>query len=244
MMNVQFIIHEEEVFVIEVNPRASRTVPFLSKVTKIPLAQIATQVILGKSLIELGYKDGLYPNSKNVHVKAPVFSFAKLTKVEPFLGPEMKSTGEVMGSDLTLDKALYKAFSASGYKLKDYGTVLFTVSDESKDEAVEVAQRFSDIGYALIATKGTASFFQSKGLKVQTVSKIHDQETGNLLDLIRSNEIHIVINTMGKDREASTDGFIIRREATERGIPLFTSLDTARAIVRVLESRSFMTRSL
>jgi len=244
MMNVQFIIHEEEVFVIEVNPRASRTVPFLSKVTQIPMAQIATQVILGRKLTELGYEDGLYPISQQVHVKAPVFSFAKLTKVEPFLGPEMKSTGEVLGSDITLDKALYKAFSASGYKLKDYGTVLFTVSDDSKDEAVEVARRFSEIGYQLIATKGTAAFLHSKGLKVQVVPKIHDQETGNLLDLIRSGDIHLVINTMGKDREASTDGFIIRREATERGIPLFTSLDTARAIVRVLESRSFMTRCL
>jgi carbamoyl-phosphate synthase large subunit len=244
MMNVQFVIHEDQVYVIEVNPRASRTVPFLSKVTEIPMAQIATQVILGKSLKDLGYQDGLYPSSKNVHVKAPVFSFAKLTKVEPFLGPEMKSTGEVMGTDATLDKALYKAFSASGYKLKDYGTVLFTVSDETKEESLGIAQRFSEIGYKLIATKGTAAFFQSKGLKVQTVHKINDQEPNTLLDLIRSADIHLVINTMGKDRDASTDGFIIRREATERGIPLFTSLDTASAIVRVLESRSFMTRSL
>jgi len=244
MMNVQFVIHEDQVYVIEVNPRASRTVPFLSKVTDIPMAQIATQIILGKTLNELGYKDGLADTPHTVHVKAPVFSFAKLAKVDTFLGPEMKSTGEVMGSDMTLDKALYKAFSASGYKLKDYGNVLFTISDDAKEEALGLARRFADIGYKLIATKGTAAYLQSKGLSVLSVAKIHDHEPDNLLDLIRSNTINIVINTMGKDREASSDGFIIRREAIERGIPLFTSLDTANAIVKVLESRSFMTRSL
>jgi len=244
IMNVQFVIHEDQVYVIEVNPRASRTVPFLSKVTSIPMAQIATQIILGKTLKELGYEDGLAKVTKTVHVKAPVFSFAKLAKVDTFLGPEMKSTGEVMGSDVTLDKALYKAFSASGYKLKDYGNVLLTIADDTKEEALDIAKRFAEIGYKLIATKGTASYLQANGLSVVSVSKIHDQQPGNLLDLIRSNTLNIVINTMGKDREASSDGFIIRREAIERGIPLFTSLDTAAAIVKVLESRSFMTRSL
>jgi len=244
MMNVQFVIQDETVYVIEVNPRASRTVPFLSKVTRIPMAQVATRIILGKTLRELGYTDGLAQPTETVHVKAPVFSFAKLAKVEPFLGPEMKSTGEVMGSDTTLDKALYKAFCASGYKLKDYGQVLLTISDDTKDEAFEIAQRFAQIGYQLIATKGTAAYLSSRGLRVLSVPKIHESESGNLLDLIRSNTIDLVINTMGKDRDATSDGFIIRREAIERGIPLFTSLDTAKAIVRVLESRSFMTRSL
>ena len=244
MMNVQFIIHEDEVFVIEVNPRASRTVPFLSKVSGIPMAQVATQVILGQSLIELGYQDGLVKPSDCVHVKAPVFSFAKLAKVDTVLGPEMKSTGEVMGSDKTLDKALYKAFVASGYTLKTYGTVLFTIADDMKVEALDIAKRFHAIGYQIIATKGTASYFAEHDLMVSAASKINEDEPNNLLELIRNNSIHIVINTMGKDREATSDGFIIRREAIERGVPLFTSLDTAQAIVRVLESRSFMTQSL
>ena len=244
MMNVQFVIQDDTVYVIEVNPRASRTVPFLSKVTQIPMAQIATQIILGQTLKDLGYEDGLAQTPKTVHVKAPVFSFAKLTRVDTFLGPEMKSTGEVMGSDKTLDKALYKAFSASGYFLKPYGSVLFTIADDTKEEALELAHRFADIGYKLIATKGTAAWFQSHGLRVSAVFKIHESESDNLLELIRSNTVNLVINTMGKDREASSDGFIIRREAIERGVPLFTSLDTANAIISVLESRSFMTRSL
>ncbi len=244
MMNVQFVIHQDKVYVIEVNPRASRTVPFLSKVTGIPMAQIATQVILGSTLETLGYHGGLYPESTMVHVKAPVFSFAKLQRVDTYLGPEMKSTGEVMGSDSTLDKALYKAFAASGYVLADYGSLLITVDDENKEEAGPIAKRFADIGYRLIATKGTAAYLRELGLKVHEVGKIHEDVQTNMLDLIRMNKVQIVINTMGKDRDVATDGFAIRREAVEHGVPLFTSLDTASAIVRVLESRSFSTKAL
>jgi len=244
MMNVQFVIHQDKVYVIEVNPRASRTVPFLSKVTGIPMAQIATQVILGASLESLGYHSGLYPESTMVHVKAPVFSFAKLHRVDTYLGPEMKSTGEVMGSDSTLDKALYKAFAASGYVLADYGSLLITVDDENKEEAGSIAKRFADIGYRLVATKGTAAYLRELGLKVHEVGKIHEDAQTNMLDLIRMNKVQIVINTMGKDRDVATDGFAIRREAVEHGVPLFTSLDTAAAIVRVLESRSFSTKAL
>lgn len=244
MMNVQFVIHQDKVYVIEVNPRASRTVPFLSKVTGIPMAQIATQVILGATLESLGYHDGLYPESTMVHVKAPVFSFAKLHRVDTYLGPEMKSTGEVMGSDSTLDKALYKAFAASGYVLADYGALLITVDDENKVEAGSIAKRFADIGYRLVATKGTAAYLRELGLKVHEVGKIHEDAQTNMLDLIRMNKVQIVINTMGKDRDVATDGFAIRREAVEHGVPLFTSLDTAAAIVRVLESRSFSTKAL
>lgn len=244
MMNVQFVIHQDKVYVIEVNPRASRTVPFLSKVTGIPMAQIATQVILGASLESLGYHGGLYPESTMVHVKAPVFSFAKLHRVDTYLGPEMKSTGEVMGSDSTLDKALYKAFAASGYVLADYGSLLITVDDENKEEAGSIAKRFADIGYRLVATKGTAAYLRELGLKVHEVGKIHEDAQTNMLDLIRMNKVQIVINTMGKDRDVATDGFAIRREAVEHGVPLFTSLDTAAAIVRVLESRSFSTKAL
>ena len=160
MMNIQFVIHENEVYVIEVNPRASRTVPFLSKVTGIPMAQIATKAILGEKLKTLGYENGLYPETKEVHVKAPVFSFTKLQKVDTYLGPEMKSTGEVMGSDRQLDKALYKAFEASGLHLPEYGAVLFTIADETKEEALELAKRFTEIGYSLIGTKHTAAYFE------------------------------------------------------------------------------------
>lgn len=244
MMNVQFVIHEEQVYVIEVNPRASRTVPFLSKVTGIPMAQVATQLILGKTLQELGYTSGLYPTGKQVHVKAPVFSFAKLQRVDTYLGPEMKSTGEVMGSDYSLEKALYKAFEASGLHLPSYGTVLFTISQETKAEALTLARRFAAIGYSLTATKGTADYFQQHGLPVRTVSKHQNEEYANVLEVIRAGEAQLVINTMDKSRSLSSDGFRIRREAVEHGIPLFTSLDTAGAILRVLESRSFATEAI
>ncbi len=240
MMNIQFVIHHDQVYVIEVNPRASRTVPFLSKVTGIPMAQVATKVILGQKLKELGYQDGLYPESTLVHIKAPVFSFAKLQRVDTYLGPEMKSTGEVMGSDVNLQKALYKAFEASGLHLPSYGAVLFTIADETKEEALALAQRFSAIGYSLIATRGTAKYLQEHDLYVKTVSKIKGKEEENVLDLIRRGEAQVVVNTMDKKRSGSSlDGFLIRREAVEHGIPLFTSLDTASAILSVLESRSF-----
>ncbi|MFS0925793.1 carbamoyl-phosphate synthase large subunit [Enterococcus durans] len=246
MMNIQFVIHDNKVYVIEVNPRASRTVPFLSKVTGIPMAQIATKAILGQKLKDLGFETGLYPETENVHVKAPVFSFTKLHKVDTYLGPEMKSTGEVMGSDQNLDKALYKAFEASGLRLPDYGSVLFTIADETKEEALELAKRFSEIGYSLLATKNTAAFFESHGLIVTKVAKISELvHEKNVVDLIREGKAQVVVNTIDKDRgNASKDGFIIRREAVEHGTPLFTSLDTADAIIRVMESRAFSTKAI
>ena len=246
MMNIQFVIHDNKVYVIEVNPRASRTVPFLSKVTGISMAQIATKAILGQKLKDLGFETGLYPETENVHVKAPVFSFTKLHKVDTYLGPEMKSTGEVMGSDQNLDKALYKAFEASGLRLPDYGSVLFTIADETKEEALELAKRFSEIGYSLLATKNTAAFFESHGLIVTKVAKISEHvHEKNVVDLIREGKAQVVVNTIDKDRgNASKDGFIIRREAVEHGTPLFTSLDTADAIIRVMESRAFSTKAI
>lgn len=246
MMNIQFVIHDNQVYVIEVNPRASRTVPFLSKVTGIPMAQIATKAILGKKLSDLGFTNGLYPESNAVHVKAPVFSFTKLQQVDTYLGPEMKSTGEVMGSDQNLDKALYKAFEASGLRLPDYGAVLFTIADETKEEALALAKRFSEIGYSLLATKHTAAYFEKNGLIVTPVAKISEKATEkNVVELIREGKAQVVVNTIDKDRgNASKDGFIIRREAVEHGIPLFTSLDTADAIIRVMESRAFSTQAI
>ncbi|EQA5420218.1 carbamoyl-phosphate synthase large subunit [Enterococcus hirae] len=246
MMNIQFVIHDNQVYVIEVNPRASRTVPFLSKVTGIPMAQIATKAILGEKLSDLGFTNGLYPESNAVHVKAPVFSFTKLQQVDTYLGPEMKSTGEVMGSDQNLDKALYKAFEASGLLLPDYGAVLFTIADETKEEALALAKRFSEIGYSLLATKHTAAYFEKNGLIVTPVAKISEKATEkNVVELIREGKAQVVVNTIDKDRgNASKDGFIIRREAVEHGIPLFTSLDTADAIIRVMESRAFSTQAI
>lgn len=244
MMNIQFIVKDEEVYVIEVNPRASRTVPFLSKVTGIPMAQVATTLILGNTLADLGYPEGLFPSSELVHVKAPVFSFAKLHEVDTQLGPEMKSTGEVMGTDTTLEKALYKAFEATGMHLADHGTVLFTVADETKDEALALAKRFNQIGYGLMATEGTSQFLTEHGLVVETVSKISQDEQLNVLDVIRLGQTQLVINTTGNDDRHATDGFKIRRLAVENGVPLMTSLDTADAILRVLEGRSFSMMAL
>ncbi len=244
MMNVQFVIHQETVYVIEVNPRASRTVPFLSKVTGIPMSQVATKLILGQTLKELGYQDGLYKESHGVHVKAPVFSFAKLQLVDTYLGPEMKSTGEVMGSDINLDKALYKAFEASGMHLPSYGSVLFTIADEAKEESLALAKRFTNIGYSLVATEGTAAYFKAQGLAVKSVSKISHEGSETVIDVIRKGEAQVVVNTMDKKRAAESDGFLIRRESVEHGVPLFTSLDTASAILKVLESQAFQVEAL
>lgn len=249
MMNIQFVIFEEQVYVIEVNPRASRTVPFLSKVTNIPMAQLATKMILGKSLKELGYAAGLAPIPETVHVKIPVFSFTKLAKVDSLLGPEMKSTGEAMGSDITLEKALYKSFEAAKLHMADYGSILFTVADEDKEETLELARAFADIGYSIVATTGTAKFFKKNGLYVREVEKLSggEDEEGTLVEDIRHGKVQAVVNTMGNNRatlQTETDGFRIRQEAISRGIPLFTALDTVAAILKVIESRSFTTRPI
>lgn len=245
MMNIQFVIHDDQVYVIEVNPRASRTVPFLSKVTGIPMAQVATRAILGEYLVEMGYPNGLYPTSENVHIKAPVFSFTKLLKVDTYLGPEMKSTGEVMGSDKNLEKALYKAFEASGLHIPSFGTVLFTIADDSKEEALSLAKRFVEIGFSILATSGTAKYFEQNGIKCKTVAKIHQASEKHVIDYIRDGSLQMVINTMDKNRQNNAeDGFHIRRESVEHGVPLFTSLDTADAILKVMESQAFTTQAI
>ncbi|MDZ5440698.1 carbamoyl-phosphate synthase large subunit [Enterococcus cecorum] len=245
MMNIQFVIHDDQVYVIEVNPRASRTVPFLSKVTGIPMAQVATRAILGEDLAEMGYPNGLYPTSENVHIKAPVFSFTKLLKVDTYLGPEMKSTGEVMGSDKNLEKALYKVFEASGLHIPSFGTVLFTIADDSKEEALSLAKRFVEIGFSILATSGTAKYFEQNGIKCKTVAKIHQASEKHVIDYIRDGSLQMVINTMDKNRQNNAeDGFHIRRESVEHGVPLFTSLDTADAILKVMESQAFTTQAI
>jgi len=218
-------------------------VPFLSKVTNIPMAQVATKLILGQSLEKLGYQDGLYPESTRVHIKAPVFSFTKLAKVDSLLGPEMKSTGEVMGSDTTLEKALYKAFEASYLHLPTFGNVVFTIADDAKEEALDLARRFQNIGYGILATQGTAAFFEGHGLKAQLVGKIGDDEH-DIPSYVRKGKIQAIINTVGTKRTADEDGEQIRRSAIEHGVPLFTALDTANAMLKVLESRSFVTEAI
>ena len=243
LMNIQYVISKDEVYVIEVNPRSSRTVPFLSKITSIPMANIATKAILGHSIVEQGYKTGLAPNSPGVFVKVPVFSFAKLRRVDITLGPEMKSTGEVMGKDITLEKALYKGLVAAGMEIKDHGSVLMTISDKDKEEATDIAKRFHAIGFRIIATEGTAKAILSAGIPVDIVDKIGSKGT-TLLDVIQKGEAQFVINTLTKGMQPERDGFRIRRESVENGIPCLTSLDTAEAMVRVIESMSFSTETM
>ena len=243
LLNIQYVISKGEVFVLEVNPRSSRTVPFLSKITNVPMAKIATKVILGKSLKEQGYTSGLVEEKQGVFVKVPVFSFAKLRRVDITLGPEMKSTGEVMGKDITLEKALYKGLVASGMKIQTFGTVLLTIGDKDKEEALLLAKRFVNIGYSLMATSGTAEFLQENAIPVSVVDKIGGEGT-TLIDVIRNGQAQFVINTFSKGSQPARDGFRIRRESVENGIPCLTSLDTAEAILRVVESMTFSAEAM
>lgn len=243
LLNIQYVVSKGEVFVLEVNPRSSRTVPFLSKITNVPMAKIATKVILGKSLKEQGYTSGLVPEKSGVFVKVPVFSFAKLRRVDITLGPEMKSTGEVMGKDTTLEKALYKGLVASGMKIQTFGTVLMTIGDKDKEEALQLAKRFTNIGYSIMATSGTAEFLESNQIPVKVVDKIGGEGT-TLIDVIRNGQTQFVINTFSKGSQPARDGFRIRRESVENGIPCLTSLDTAEAILRVVESMTFSAEAM
>ncbi|MEK4667111.1 carbamoyl-phosphate synthase large subunit [Niallia sp. FSL R7-0271] len=243
LLNIQYVVSKGEVFVLEVNPRSSRTVPFLSKITNVPMAKIATKVILGNSLKAQGYTSGLVEEKQGVFVKVPVFSFAKLRRVDITLGPEMKSTGEVMGKDITLEKALYKGLIASGMKIQTFGTVLLTIGDKDKEEALLLAKRFVNIGYSLMATSGTAEFLQDNNIPVKVVDKIGGEGT-TLIDVIRDGQAQFVINTFSKGSQPARDGFRIRRESVENGIPCLTSLDTAEAILRVVESMTFSAEAM
>ena len=244
LMTSKFVVFEDRVYISKVHFHASRTTPFLSKVTGIPIAELATNVILGQSLKSQGIEMGLVTESKLVHIKAPVFSFAQLQKVDALLGPIMKSTGEVMGSDRTLEKALYKAFEASSLHLADYGTVLLTLADKDKEECYSIAQRFHQIGYQIIATSGTEKFLTNKKISVQSIAKLDELREENILDVIARGKVQLVINTIGRTKKDVKDGELIRKSTIESGIPLLTSLDTAAAILSVLEARTFMTQSL
>ena len=239
LMNIQYVLFEGNVYVIEVNPRSSRTVPFLSKITEIPMANLATKVILGQKLKDLGYKNGLAPVKNGVFVKVPVFSFSKLTRVDISLGPEMKSTGEVMGKDVTLEKALYKGLIGAGRKVPLHGSILFTVADKHKQEACEMARRFQEIGFKIWATEGTAKYFEENGVRTKIGYKIEENPEINLIDLIQAGKVQYIVNTMTKGKQAERDGFQIRRTSVENGVPCLTSMDTVEAILKVIESMSF-----
>lgn len=234
MINIQYVLYNGQLYVLEVNPRASRTVPYMSKITGIPMVNLATKIIMGRTLKEMGYKGGLYPQPGIVGVKAPVFSFAKLLQVDISLGPEMKSTGEVMGVDRSYRAALYKALVASGCVFPFRGTILATIADKDKEEAYPIIEGFARLGYNICATGGTAEFLRNKGLEVERVNKLREGSP-HIVDLLRENKIHLVINTLTKGKAPERDGFRIRRAVVEMGVPCLTSLDTAKAILEVLE---------
>lgn len=233
LINIQYVLHDEGIYVLEVNPRSSRTVPYLSKITGIPMVNLATKIIMGATLKEMGYHSGLYPEGNVIGVKAPVFSFAKLLQVDISLGPEMKSTGEVMGVDRDFKVALFKAMVAAGSMFPKEGTVLVTIADRDKEEALPVIRSLVDLGYRILGTSGTAALIRKAGLPVEQVKKVHEGSP-NIVDLIRANEINLVINTLTKGKAPERDGFQIRRAAVEYGVPCLTSLDTTRAIIDVL----------
>ena len=236
LINIQFIVcGEDDVYVIEVNPRSSRTVPYISKVTGIPIVPLASKVIIGNKIKELGYTPGLQPEADYVAVKMPVFSFEKIRGADISLGPEMKSTGECLGIAKTFDEALYKAFLGAGIKLPKFKNMIMTVRDEDKPEAVEIGRRFEKIGYRIFATKSTAEALNAAGVKAIPVRKI-EQESPNLLDLILGHEIDLVIDIPAQGAEHSRDGFVIRRNAIETGVNVLTAIDTAEALITSLEN--------
>ncbi len=238
LINLQFVIYHGEVFVLEVNPRSSRTIPFLSKVTGVPMAQIATKAIMGESILKQGYFNGILPSKDTVAVKAPVFSFAKLTEVEIALGPEMKSTGEVMGRDKIFEKALHKAFVSAGVVIPDSGTILATINDLDKAEAVKIFKRFYQIGFDFVATEGTAKVLREAQIPVRTVARI-DQAENDIIKEIKSGRVTLIVNTISKGKNVESDGFKMRRAAVERGLLCLTSLDTTEALLKTIERNTY-----
>ena len=235
LINIQFIVCGEDVYVIEVNPRSSRTVPYISKVTGIPIVLLAAKAILGEKIKDLGYRPGLQPSADYIAIKMPVFSFEKIRGADISLGPEMKSTGECLGIAGSFNEALYKAFLGAGINLPKYKNMIMTVKDEDKAEAVEIGRRFEAIGYKIYATRSTAKALQAGGVKAIRINKI-EQESPNLLDLILGHEIDLVIDTPSPGVERAKDGFLIRRNAIETGVNVLTSMDTAEALITSLEN--------
>lgn len=237
LINIQFIVYQDEVYVIEVNPRSSRTVPYISKVTNIPIVELASYVILGEKLKNLGYTKGLQPMSEYIAIKMPVFSFEKIRGADISLGPEMKSTGECLGISKHFNEALYKAFLGSGISLPKHKKMIITVKDADKLEAVEIARRFKKIGYEIFATKGTARVINAHGILAIPIHKI-EQEAPTLMDLLLDHQIDLVIDIPNQGLEKAKDGFLIRRTAIETGVSVLTSLDTARALITSLENEA------
>ena len=237
LINIQFIAIGEDVYVIEVNPRSSRTVPYISKVTGIPIVDLAVEVILGKTIAELGYRPGLQPEAEHYAIKMPVFSFEKIRGAEISLGPEMKSTGECLGVAETFNEALYKAFLGAGVNLPRYKNLIMTVKDADKGEAIEIGRRFERLGYTIYATRSTAAALNEAGVKARKVNKI-SQESPTVMDLILGHRIDLVIDTPTQGRDKTRDGFLIRRTAIETGVNVITAMDTARALVSSLENKA------
>ncbi|MBI2841848.1 MAG: carbamoyl-phosphate synthase large subunit, partial [Armatimonadetes bacterium] len=237
LMNIQYVVENDVVQVLEVNPRASRTVPYLSKITGVPMIKVATNVVLGQSLVRQGYGTGLYREQPSLAVKAPVFSFQKLTEVDITLGPEMKSTGEIMGIDTDYSRALYKAMVAAGIDVPLKGRMIATIADQDKEESLPIIREFAELGFRIYATEGTASFLRSSGVQATQVYKLGDGKSPNLLDLIRGGKVDLLVNTMSKDRQTEMEAAAIRKASVQHGIPCLTSLDTARALLRALESK-------
>ena len=235
MINIQFIVCGGEVYVIEVNPRSSRTVPYISKVTGIPIVPLATKVILGHKIREMGYTPGLQPEAAHIAVKMPVFSFEKIRGADVNLGPEMKSTGECLGIAATFNEALYKAFLGAGINLPRHKNMIITVKDEDKQEVIDIARRFQKLGYRIYATRSTARVLNENGVEAIRTNKI-EQPSPNLMDLILGHKIDLVIDTPSQGVDKARDGFIIRRNAIETGVNVLTSLDTAAALVTSLEN--------
>ena len=237
MINIQFIVDGDNVYIIEVNPRSSRTVPYISKVTGIPIVPFATRIICGHTIKELGYTPGLQKEADYFAIKMPVFSFEKIRGADISLGPEMKSTGECLGIAKSFNEALYKAFQGAGIKLPKYKNMIITVRDSDKPEMTEIAERFAALGYKIFSTAGTAKFLNSHGVKAIQVPKI-EQDSPNILDLILGHEIDLVIDIPAQGAERSRDGFVIRRNAIETGVTVLTAVDTARALVTSMENRA------
>ena len=235
MINIQFIVVGEDVYVIEVNPRSSRTVPYISKVTGIPIVPLATRIILGHKIKELGYTPGLQKEAEYFAIKMPVFSFEKIRGADISLGPEMKSTGECLGIAKTFNEALYKAFIGAGIRLPKHKQMIITVKDEDKKDIIPIAKRFEAQGYRIFATRGTANVLTENGIKVTRTNKL-EQPSPNLMDLILGHKIDVVIDTPPQGVEHQKDGFVIRRNAIETGVNVLTSLDTAEALVTSLEN--------
>jgi carbamoyl-phosphate synthase large subunit len=234
MVNIQFIDRDDEIYIIEVNPRSSRTVPYISKVTGIPIVDLAVQVMLGKKIRDLGYRPGLQPEAEHIAVKMPVFSFEKIRGADISLGPEMKSTGECLGISAQFDEALYKAFLGAGIRLPKFKNMIITVRDEDKDAIVPIAEKFEKLGYRIYSTYGTAAYLNENGVHAVRTNKI-EQPHPNLMDLILGHKIDLVIDLPPHGIEHQRDGFLIRRSAIETGVNVITAIDTAEALAASLE---------